>query len=833
MGKIIESRITEEMKKSYLDYAMSVIVARALPDVRDGLKPVQRRILYTMYTLGLNASARFKKSATVVGEVLGKYHPHGDVPVYDALVRMAQQFSMRYPLVRGQGNFGSIDGDPPAAMRYTEVKLEKIAEEIMADYDKGTVDFRGNFDNSLTEPVFLPGKIPNLLLNGAEGIAVGMATKIPPHHLGELIDGLLYTIEKVNFDPKEELDKTLLALSFTTTVEELMTYIKGPDFPTGGILYSTKDILNAYQTGRQSLIVRAVANIEESDKGRDAIIVSELPYQVNKATLIQKIAGLVQDKKMGGIATIRDESDRRGIRVVIEIKKDAVAKKVLNNLFLKTELQTTFPVNMVALVDGIPQTLSLKAILDHYLRHRATVVVKRTRFELAKAKARAHILDGLLIAIDNIDEIVDIIKKSPSEAEAKKRLMTRFKFSDLQAQAILDMQLKRLTALEKDKIQAELDALQKEIDRLETILSSIKNVLIEVSKELSLLKEKFGDKRRTKIIRTRPGEFSDEELIENKEVYVLLTKDGYIKQLPQEAFKLQKRGGKGISAIKTNEGDSVAHILSCTTHEQILFFTNKGKVYQVRVWEIPQSSRQSKGKAIINLIPIEQNERVSAMYCYDLNDASTLKNTTLFFATRRGYVKKTKLQEYANIRSNGLKAITLANDDELLGIEFLTTQSNIFLIGAHGKSIMFPDSAVRPMGRSARGVRGMKLSPTQTLTTLSVVPVDMMKKSTMLIVTQKGHGKLVQAHSFRTQNRGGVGIKAATITDRTGPIIYCDMIDHKTDAELILTSGSGQVVQIPIKTMPVLSRNAQGVIIMRFSEKNDYVATATLVREKE
>ncbi|PJE62380.1 DNA gyrase subunit A, partial [Candidatus Roizmanbacteria bacterium CG10_big_fil_rev_8_21_14_0_10_39_6] len=382
MGKIIESRITEEMKKSYLDYAMSVIVARALPDVRDGLKPVQRRILYTMYTLGLNASARFKKSATVVGEVLGKYHPHGDVPVYDALVRMAQEFSMRYPLVRGQGNFGSIDGDPPAAMRYTEVKLERIAEEIMADYDKGTVDFRGNFDNSLTEPVFLPGKIPNLLLNGAEGIAVGMATKIPPHHLGELIDGLLYTIEKVHFDPQIELDKVLLALSFTTTVEELMTYVKGPDFPTGGILYSTKDILNAYQTGRQSLVVRAVANIEENDKGRDAIIVTELPYQVNKATLIQKIAGLVQDKKMGGIATIRDESDRRGIRVVIEIKKDAVAKKVLNNLFLKTELQTTFPVNMVALVDGIPQTLSLKAILDHYLRHRATVIVKRARFEL-------------------------------------------------------------------------------------------------------------------------------------------------------------------------------------------------------------------------------------------------------------------------------------------------------------------------------------------------------------------------------------------------------------------------------------------------------------------
>lgn len=830
---ILNSPITTSMKQSYLDYAMSVIVARALPDVRDGLKPVQRRILYTMFRLGLTAGAKTRKSATVVGEVLGKYHPHGDVPVYEALVRMAQTFSMRYPLVRGQGNFGSIDGDPPAAMRYTEAKLEKIAEEIMIDYDKETVLWRDNFDSTLKEPEYLPGAVPNLLLNGAEGIAVGMATKIPTHNLGELIDGVLATIDTAVFDKKLPIEEALSSVTFSTTIDDLLEHVKGPDFPTGGILYSQSDIREAYETGRKSLVVRGVASIEENKKGREAVIITELPYQVNKASLVARIAELVTEKKLVGISGLRDESDRRGIRVVVEIKKDAVAKKVLNNLYLKTSLQTTFPVNMVALVDGIPQTLSLKSILDLFLRHRADILIKKTKYELKIAKAREHILEGLIIAIDNIDEIVDIIKKSESEAVAKTNLIARFKFSEIQAQAILDMQLKRLTGLEKEKLQAELEAIRAEIERLMKILSSLANVFAEVKKSLLRIKESYADKRRTKIIKNRPGEFSDEQLIENKDMYVILTRDGYIKSLPKTTFTAQNRGGKGVMGITTNDGDMVSKVIACQTHDHILLFSNRGKVYQIRVWDIPEASRQAKGKAVVNLIPISSEEKVTAMYTYDPGDTASVKGLYVFFATKQGYVKKTALSEYLNIRASGLIAIKLEEGDELIGVGFIKPKWYIFLVSVSGKAILFPEENVREMGRSARGVRGIRMKEKdEFITTLSVVPAEQIKTCRMIIVTQRGLGKGVKVSEFRMQGRGGVGVKAANITPKSGPITFADLIDEKNPIELLLTSAQGQVVQIKSTAVPTLSRTAQGVIIMRFSEQGDYIASATIV-EKE
>ncbi|OGK67732.1 DNA gyrase subunit A [Candidatus Roizmanbacteria bacterium RIFOXYB2_FULL_41_10] len=826
MTTIIPTDITQEMKRSYLDYAMSVIVARALPDVRDGLKPVQRRIIYTMHKLGLSSTSRYSKSAKVVGEVLGKYHPHGDSPVYEAMVRMAQEFSMRNPLIKGQGNFGSIDGDPPAAMRYTEAKLAKISDELLADLHKNTVQFRDNFDATLQEPDCLPAMIPNLLVNGSEGIAVGMATKIPPHNLKELLQGLLLMLEKPVYSTQVSLDEAAKSVGFNVTLEELMQFIKGPDFPTGGHVYSKKDIYQAYLTGRNSLLMRGVAKIEEIGKGKEAIIITELPYQVNKATLVQKIASLVQDKNIVGISDLRDESDRRGIRVVVELKRDAVAKKILNNLFLKTQLQNTFPVNIVALVEGVPQTLSLKTILELFLRHRSHVVIARTRFDLEQAKHQAHILEGLLIAIDNIDEVVEIIKKSASESIAKERLIARFKLSEIQTQAILDMQLKKLTGLEKDKLQQQLLELRKEITRLEKILSSLANIFAEIKKEFLLLMEKYKEGRRTKVIASRPGEFSEEELIENKDTYILLTHNGYIKQLPKSVFKVQKRGGKGVSAIKTHEDDEVMKLEYCQTHDNLLFFTNQGRVFQLRAWEIPESSRQSKGKAIVNLVNLNGHEKITTFFPLNLEDSRD--DRAFLFVTKHGVVKKTSLSEYNNIRANGLISIKLKSGDELISVEMVRKDNFVFLVSSGGKAITFNEKNVRSMGRMASGVRGIKLRAQEVVSSVSIVPLKTIENSFILIITKKGYGKLVKAKQFKSQNRGGIGIKAANITEKTGSIVFSSLIDN-LESEMVLSSYSGQTVKVPVKSMPILSRNTQGVILMRFSQTKDGIAAATLI----
>jgi len=828
MTNIIASDITREMKKSYLDYAMSVIVARALPDVRDGLKPVHRKIIYTMHKLGLTSSARYSKSAKVVGEVLGKYHPHGDASVYDAMVRMAQDFSMRYMLVKGQGNFGSVDGDPPAAMRYTEVKLAKITEELLADLHKDTVTFRDNFDSTLKEPDCLPAVIPNLLLNGTEGIAVGMATKIPPHNLIELLDALLFMMDHSSYDVQAKIDEAAKVVNFSATLEELMQFVKGPDFPTGGYVYSKKDIYQAYLTGRFSLLTRGKAKIEEIGKGREAIVITELPFQVNKAILVQKIAALVQDKIITGIFDLRDESDRRGIRVVVELKRDAAANKILNNLFLKTQLQNSFPINMVALVDGVPQTLSLKSILDLFLRHRAEVVIRRTRFDLAKAQAEAHILEGLIVAIENIDEVVEIIKKAASEAEARTKLMARFEFSELQAQAILDMQLKRLTALEKNKLEQALAELRLEIARLEKILASLVNVFAEMKKEFLELKTKYPEPRRTKVVANRPGEFSDEELIENRDTYVLLTQNGYIKQLPKTIFKAQNRGGKGVSAIKTHEGDVVMKLEYCQTHDNLLFFTNQGRVFQQRVWEIPETSRQSKGKAIVNLINLNGHEKVTTFFAADIKEGSDKKS--FMFITKHGVAKKTTLSEFANIRTNGLIAIKLKEGDELISVEMVKENDYVFIVSSGGKAITFAHDTVRNMGRSASGVRGIKLRASgESVCSVTVLPKTKIDSSYILIVTKKGYGKLVKATGFKAQNRGGIGIKAANLTEKSGEIVFSELIDNLEGTELALTSKNGQTVKVAVKQLPVLSRNTQGVILMRFSDSSDRIASATLI----
>ena len=605
IGKVQSAEITEVMQKAYLDYAMSVIVARALPDARDGLKPVHRRILYAMHTLGLTHTAKHTKSAKIVGEVLGKYHPHGDMPVYDALVRLAQDFSMRYPLVNGQGNFGSIDGDPPAAMRYTEAKLAAIANELLFDLEKETVDMVDNFDATIKEPVFLPAKLPNLLLMGSEGIAVGMATKIPPHNLGEVVDAVIYSID-------QELAGN------TPTIEGFMEFIKGPDFPTGGAIYDQQEIINAYTTGKGKIIIRGKAEIEDVDGGKSAIVITELPYQVNKALLIAKIADLVKDKKMEGISVLRDESDRHGIRVYIELKRDSRPKQVLNNLYKHTELQTTFPVNTVALIDGTPQTCTLKMIIDEYVKHRKDIVTKRSEFELREAKAREHILEGLKIALDHIDAVIKTIRESDSQEEAKINLMKKFGLSELQAVAILDMQLRRLAHMERQKIEDELMMLKETIAYLEDLLSHPKKILAVIKEELIKLKEKYNDARRTKVFKGKIGEFSEEDLIQNEETVVTLTKTGYVKRQSPSSFRTQERGGKGVIGMTTKEEDEIDQVLTCQTHDQVLIFTNKGKVYQIRAWEIPEGSRTSKGQAIVNLINIEQGEIVQSILTYKL-----------------------------------------------------------------------------------------------------------------------------------------------------------------------------------------------------------------------
>lgn len=829
IGKIQPVEITSEMQKSYLDYAMSVIVARALPDVRDGLKPVHRRILYAMHQIGLSSTARFAKSAKVVGEVLGKYHPHGDMPVYDALVRLAQDFSMRYPLVNGQGNFGSVDGDPPAAMRYTEVKLERITEELLLDLEKETVGFIPNFDATLNEPTFLPARLPNLLLMGSEGIAVGMATKIPPHNLGEVVDALAFMIEggkkKLQKSETPTPEKDPSRFESEVTVEELMEYIKGPDFPTGGSIYDVSEITAAYATGKGKIVMRAKAEVEDIGQGKSAIIITELPYQVNKAMLVAKIADLAKEKKVGGISDLRDESDRHGIRVVVELKRDARPRTVLHNLFKHTAMQTTFPVNTVALVDGTPQTLTLKHILEEYIRHRQKVVRRRSEFELREARARLHILEGLKIAVDHIDEVISTIKKSKDAEEAKTRLMKKFGLSQIQATAILDMQLRRLAALERQKIEDEYEMVRETIAYLEDLLAHPEKILDVIKGELLKIRQKYADERKTKVYKSKVGEFSEEDLIPQEQTIITVTKSGYVKRQSLGSFRTQQRGGKGIIGMTTKEADEITHLVTASTHDNILFFTNKGKVYQLKVWDILEGGRISKGQAVVNLINTEQGEMVNSILTYELNgkNKDAQGDKYIFMTTKKGTVKKTPLSQYRNIRRTGLIAIKLERGDELCWTKLTSGKDNVILLTYNGKGIKFNELAVRATKRDTMGVRGILCKNDDYVIGMDIVSSE---KDEILMITEKGLGKKSPLSSFPKQGRGGQGVKAHEITGRTGKVSSAQIIPPSCQT-VILTSMRGQIVKLPIGSIPRLGRASQGVILMRFSDPNDSLAAAT------
>ncbi|MDP3998038.1 MAG: DNA gyrase subunit A [bacterium] len=844
IGKIQLVEITQEMQKSYLDYAMSVIVSRALPDVRDGLKPVHRRILYAMHQVGLSHTSRFSKSAKVVGEVLGKYHPHGDMPVYDALVRLAQDFSMRYPLVNGQGNFGSIDGDPPAAMRYTEVKLERIAEEMLLDLEKETVDFIPNFDSTLEEPTFLPARLPNLLLMGCEGIAVGMATKIPPHNLGEIADAIVFMIEKGKDKIKNlaqqntvkpqgsepDIQSSRPKFESETTVEELMEFVKGPDFPTGGAIYDISEITAAYATGRGKIVMRARAEIEDVGQGKSAIIVTELPYQVNKAQLVAKIADLVKEKKMVGISDLRDESDRHGIRVMIELKRDAKPRTVLHNLFKHTAMQTTFPVNTVALIDGAPQTLTLKVILEEYITHRQNVVRRRSEFELKEALARLHILEGLKIAVDHIDEVIATIKKSKDAEEAKNNLMQKFGLTAIQSTAILDMQLRRLAALERQKIEDEYEMVKETITYLEGLLAHPESILDVIENELLKIKERYADTRKTKVYKSKVGDFSEEDLIPDEQTVITITKTGYVKRQSLNSFRTQQRGGKGIIGMTTKGEDEIAHLLAASTHDNILFFTNKGKVYQLKVWDILEGTRVAKGQAIINLINIEQGELVNSILTYSMSGKNKEENGAkfIFMTTGRGTVKKTALSEFANIRRTGLIAIKLETGDQLCWTKLTTGKNDVILVTHDGKSIKFNESAVRPTKRDTMGVRGILCKKEDYVIGMDIAASP---KDELFVVSEKGLGKRSPLSGFPKQGRGGQGVKAQEITARTGKVVSAQIIPSDCQT-IILTSLKGQIVKLPLESIPRLGRATQGVIIMRFSDPKDSLAAATCLTQE-
>src|SRR3989338_4459581 len=818
IGKLQSTEITREVKRAYLDYAMSVIVSRALPDVRDGLKPVHRRILFALHELNLTHTAKYAKSAKIVGEVMGKYHPHGDLPIYDALVRLAQDFSMRYPLVDGQGNYGSVDGDPPAAMRYTEARLAAITAEMLTDLDKETVDYLPNFDATLAEPIFLPAKLPNLLLMGSEGIAVGMATKIPPHNLGELIDAIAFMIGKTKItNPGKNF-----SLTSNVTVDDLLEFIKGPDFPTAGSIYDFTEIKNVYTTGRGRVIIRGKAEIEDIGNGKSAIIVTELPYQVNKALLVARIAELAKGKKIEGISDLRDESDRHGTRIVIELKRDAAPRKVLNNLFKHTNLQTVFSANVVALVDGTPQTLNLKTIIEEYIKHRYLVVKKRYEFELRAAKARLHILEGLKIAVDNIDAVIKTIRESRDQEEAKQNLIKKFKLTEIQATAILDMQLRRLAALERQKIEDEYIMVKETIAYLEGLLASPQKILKVVKDELVKLKEKYQDPRRTKVFKSKVGEFSDEDLITNEPTVITLTETGYIKRQSMLSFKTQHRGGKGIKGMTTKEEDSIAHIRYAQTHDNLLYFTNKGKVYQLRAYDINESQRTSKGTAIVNLLNIEQDEKVESFISYGKED----KSEYIFLTTRKGTVKKSKIKDFENIRRNGIVAIKLDRGDELTWSELSSGENDIILATKNGKAIRFSEKGVRPTGRATRGVRGIRLEGEDI-----VIGMDVINKAgndDLLTIMENGLGKKTACKLFRGQSRGGKGVKVAKVTSKTGKVGFAQVIPTNCE-EIIITSKKGQVVKLEISSIPRLARDTQGVILMRYSNPNDHVASATFI----
>lgn len=812
-GLIEPLSISDEMRRSYLDYAMSVIVTRALPDVRDGLKPVHRRILYAMWSVGLRSNTKFRKSATVVGEVLGKYHPHGDAAVYDSMVRLAQDFSMRYPLVRGQGNFGSMDGDSAAAMRYTEAKMSVIAEELLFDIEKETVDFVPNFDGSHKEPRVLPAKLPNLLLNGTMGIAVGMATTIPPHNLGELNSAIIHLIEHPE-----------------ATTDDLMQFVKGPDFPTGGIIYNQQDIKQAYATGKGGIVVRGRARIEETNNLGFKIVITEIPYQVNKASLVEKIALLVKNKKLEGVKDLRDESDREGVRVVVYLKKEAYPKKILNSLYKHTQLQETFHVNMLALVDGLqPKVLTLKMALAEFIGHRHEVVRRRTQYDLNKARERSHILEGLMLALSKIDAVIKTIKASRDKEIAKNNLIKKFKLSEKQALAILDMKLATLANLESLKIETELKEKKKLIKELEEILKSKAKIKSIIKEEIEALTDKFGDERRTEVVSRGVKDFSVEDLVPNEEVVVFMTRDGYIKRLAPDTFKTQGRGGKGVIGLTTKEEDMAQFMFMTMTHSDLLFFTTRGRVFQLKAYEIPPAVRTAKGQAIVNFLQLGSGEQVTSIL--PLDKISTSK--FLFFATEKGLVKKVKLESFANVRRSGLIAIKIKPEDKLIWAKPTSGNDHIQLITAAGQAIRFSESDVRDMGRTAAGVHGIRLKKDDLVVGMGVIKTDKdkLKKYQILSIMAQGFGKRTLLGLYKVQGRGGSGIKTAKVTAKTGQLTnaYIVNADAMSDKDLVIISEKGQVIRLPFKAVNQSGRDTQGVRLMRFKNENDQVACVTWV----
>ena len=809
--KVIPINIEDEMKSAYIDYSMSVIVSRALPDVRDGLKPVHRRVLYGMHELGVRASSAHKKSARIVGEVLGKYHPHGDTSVYDAMVRMAQEWSLRYMLVDGQGNFGSVDGDSPAAMRYTEARMRKISEDMLADIDKETVDHKLNFDDTLEEPTVLPTRIPGLLVNGASGIAVGMATNMPPHNLTEVVDGTIAYIENNDIE-----------------IDELITHIKAPDFPTGGTIYGYDGVKEAFHTGRGRIVMRGNANIEEV-QGRECIIVTEIPYQVNKADMIKKTADLVNEKKLEGIATIRDESDRNGMRIVYVLKRDAIPNIVLNKLYKYTALQSSFSVNNIALVNGRPQLLNLKELIHYFVEHRHEVVVRRTTYELRKAEERAHILEGLIIASDNIDEVIAIIRASNNADEARNNLIERFKLSEIQAKAIVEMRLRQLTGLEQDKLRSEYEEIMKTIEDLKDILDKKDRRMQIIKDELIVVKEKYGDERRS-VIEYAGGDLSIEDMIPDAQVVITISHAGYIKRTSLTEYKTQNRGGVGQKASTTRNEDFLEHLFVGTNHQYMLFFTQKGKCFWMRVFEIPEGSKTSKGRAMQNLINIEQDDEVKAFICtQDLKDEDYINSHFVIMATKKGQVKKTSLEQYSRPRSNGINAITIKDDDELLEAKLTTGNSQVLIAVKSGKCIRFEESKTRPMGRNASGVRGIRLKD-QNDEVVGMISVNDMD-SDILVVSENGFGKRSSLEDYRMTNRGGKGVKTISITEKTGELVTIKNVTDNDD--LMIINKSGIAIRMEVSSLRVMGRATQGVKLINLKEEDSIAAVAKVVYDEE
>ena len=809
--KLIPIKIEDEMKSAYIDYSMSVIVSRALPDVRDGLKPVHRRVLFGMNEMGVRSSSSYKKSARIVGDVMGKYHPHGDSSVYDTMVRMAQEWSLRYNLVDGQGNFGSVDGDSPAAMRYTEARMQKISEDLLSDIDKETVDFQLNFDDTIMEPTVLPTRVPALIINGASGIAVGMATNMPPHNLSEVIDGILQYID--NND---------------VTIDELIQHIKAPDFPTGGTIYGYDGVKEAFHTGKGRVVMRGKAIIENV-KERECIIVSEIPYQVNKADMIKKTADLVNDGKIEGISTIRDESDRNGMRIVYVLKRDAIPNIVLNKLYKYTSLQSSFSVNNVALVNGRPQLLNLKDLIHHFVDHRHDVVVKRTKYELKKAEQRAHILEGLIIASDNIDDVIDLIKKSSNAEEARLKLEKKYKLSEIQAKAIIEMRLRQLTGLEQNKLREEYDELQKTIKGFKDLLDSKPMRMNVIKEELTVIKEKYGDERRS-VIEYAGGDFRVEDIIPNEKVVITISHAGYIKRTPLTEYKTQNRGGVGQKATKTRDEDFLEDLFVGTNHQYMLFFTQKGKCFWMRVYEIPEGSKNSKGRAIQNLINIEQDDRVKAFICtQDLKDEEYVNSNYVIMATKMGQVKKTSLEQYSRPRSNGINAITIKDGDELLEAKLTNGNSQIMLAVKSGKAIRFEESKTRPMGRNASGVRGIRLKDNkdEVVGMISVNDMD----ANILVVSENGYGKRSSLEDYRLTNRGGKGVKTISITEKTGKLVTLKSVSDSDD--LMIINKSGIAIRMQVEDLRVMGRATQGVKVISLKDGDSIAAVAKVMKDDD